>query len=284
MASSFSWSSNWGYLVLPCISVFGFITNLLNVAVLLNKKMKDISFRYLLATSISDLFYLTIASYIFIYECKDNPLHNSYFTQFFDIYIAHYTSACLAIFIILTDIILSFIRYSILKNKDYLQPKHYFLVIGSIFIISFLFYMPPLFFKVITPVIYQNETLVSSSSDYIEYTHVKTSIGSTLFGTVTPIVLSSVRIFLAVFVLTGINILNVIEFRKRYSSHKIHENNNPEVTSNAITTSHAVTTSPIVLKQKQKSKKKENNQKASRNITLMIMFQCFLYTFGKFLI
>ena len=30
--------------------------------------------------------------------------------------------------------------------------------------------------------------------------------------------------------------------------------------------------------------KSENNLKASRNITLMIMFQCFLYTFGKFLI
>jgi hypothetical protein len=277
MASLFSWSSNWGYLVLPCISIFGFITNLLNIAVLLNKKMKDVSFRYLLATSISDCFYLTIASYIFIYECKDCPFHNTYFTQFFDIVIAHYISACLAIFNILTDIILSFIRYSVLKNKDYLQPKHYFLVIVSIFIISFLFYSPPLFFKIITPIIYQNQTSISSS-DYIQYTQVKTSIGSTQFGKVTPIVLSSVRIFLAIFVLTGINILNVIEFRKRYSSHRIrNETNNPEGSSNA-------TTSPTVLKQKQKSTKNENNQKASRNITLMIMFQCFLYTFGNFLI
>ena len=124
MISLFSWSSNWGYLVLPCISLFGFITNSLNIYVLLNKKMKDITFKYLLATSIIDLFYLTISSYIFIFECKECPYHNTYFTQFFDIYIAHYVSACLAIFNILTDITLSIIRYSILKNNQRLQQNY----------------------------------------------------------------------------------------------------------------------------------------------------------------
>jgi hypothetical protein len=88
--------------------------------------------------------------------------------------------------------------------------------------------------------------------------------------------LSSFRIFLAIFILTGINILNVIEFRKRYSSslHRIHENSLERSTNTIIISTN-------VLKQKQKSTKNENNKKASRNITLMIVFQCFLYTFGN---
>jgi hypothetical protein len=273
MISLFSWSSNWAYLILPSISIFGFITNILNICVLLSKKMKDISFKYLLATSISDLFYLSISSYIFIYECTACPFHNSYFTQFFDIYIAHYISACLAIFNILTDITLSIIRYSILKNKNYIiQTKYYSLVIGSLFIISFLFYLPPLFFKVITP-IYKNQTNLISS-DYTQFTEVKTSIGSTQFGTITPIILSVFRIFLAIFILTSINILNVIEFRKRFS-HRIHQDENHERLNNIMIST---------ILQQQQSISNATNQtqlKACRNITLMVIFQCILYTFGN---
>ena len=49
------WTSKWGYLLLPAICIFGFLNNLINIIVFLNSKMKDISFKYLLAISISDL-------------------------------------------------------------------------------------------------------------------------------------------------------------------------------------------------------------------------------------
>lgn len=62
-----------------------------------------------------------------------------------------------------------------------------------------------------------NETLLISK-DYIEYSEVNNSIGSSIYGQITPIILQSIRIILAMFVLTGINMLNVIEFRKRYSN------------------------------------------------------------------
>jgi hypothetical protein len=54
--------------------------------------------------------------------------------------------------------------------------------------------------------------------DFTEYSQVKNSIGLSLYGQTTPIILQSIRIFLAVFVLTSINIFNAILFRKRYSN------------------------------------------------------------------
>ena len=69
-------------------------------------------------------------------------------------------------------------------------------------------------FKKIIPIKSDNNV----TSETIDYLLVKTSFGLSLVGQITPIFLQSIRIFLAMFVLTGINILNVIEFRKRYST------------------------------------------------------------------
>jgi hypothetical protein len=215
--SSFDWQSKWEYLFLPVICIFGFVTNLMNIAVLVNPKMKDISFKYLLAISISDLLYLLLLSYSFIVQCTDCILHNTYFTQFYDLIIFHYIAASLAIFCIFTEIFLSLIRYSVLKNNTYLQSFKYYLVLGFLLIMSFIYYLPLLFFKNISPIKMNNVTEIVTL-DFTEYSQVKNSIGLSLYGQTTPIILQSIRIFLAVFVLTSINIFNAILFRKRYSN------------------------------------------------------------------
>ncbi len=99
MTYSFDWATRWGYLIIPAICIFGFLTNLTNIAVLLNPKMKDISFKYILATSISDLIYydLILESYSFFVLCTDCPLHNTYFTQFYDFIVFHYIIPCMVI-------------------------------------------------------------------------------------------------------------------------------------------------------------------------------------------
>jgi len=79
---------------------------------------------------------------------------------------------------------------------------------------SFLFYSPVLFFKKIIPIQVINLTEITLTTDY---TQEKTNLGFTLYATITPILLQTIRGLLAMFVLTGINIMNVIEFRKRYS-------------------------------------------------------------------
>ena len=151
MVYSFYWKLEWGYLLLPAICLFGFLTNLINIIILLNPKMKDISFKYILTTCISDLFYLTLNSYTFIRLCSDCPLHTSYFTQIYTVSIHYYLSSCLAIFCVFIDIILSLIRYSILKNKTFIQSFRYYLVISFLFLFALIFYVPQLFlYKIIS--------------------------------------------------------------------------------------------------------------------------------------
>jgi len=219
---SFDWTTRWGYLVLPSLAIFGFLTNLISIIVLLNPKMKDISFKYLLATSISDLSYLFLCSYAFVYICPDCPLGNTYFTQIAVIYSSNYLTSVLAIFNIFLAIYLSLIRYSILKNKKYFQSINIYLVIASLFFISLIYYSPVLFFSKIIPIIQQdihnNITVIENNNDYIEYKVIKTSVGASLYGKVTPIILSVIRLILAILIETSINIMNVIEFRKRYSN------------------------------------------------------------------
>ena len=173
--------------------------------------MKDISFKYLLVISFGDLFYLLLLSYSFIVQCNDCTLHNTYFTQFYDFILFHYIAASLAIFNIFIEIFLSLIRYSVLKNNTYLQSLNYYLVIGSILLVSFIYYLPLLFFKNILPI----------NSNNTEYSLVKTSLSQTLYGEIAPIILQSIRIILAIVFLPSLNILNVSLFRKRYSN-RIH--------------------------------------------------------------
>ena len=215
---SFDWTSRWYFLLIPAICIFGILTNLLNILVFLNAKMKDISFKYLLVTSISDLFYLVILSYSFIDLCTDCPLNNTYFTKFYDIFLFHYVAASLAIFCILTEIFLSLIRLSVLKKNNYLLSINYFKILAFLFLISFIFYSPLTLFKQIIPIIINKNNSNNSTNDYIEYTEVKTQLGSSSFGTITTIVLQSIRMILAMIILTSINIMIVIEYRKRYSN------------------------------------------------------------------
>jgi len=280
---SFDWASKWGYLLLPAICIFGFITNLINIIIFLNSKMKDISFKYLLAISISDLLYLFSLSYLFISQCVDCPLHNTYFTHLYDFIFFHYFAPCLAIFCIFTEIILSLILYSVLKNKTYLQSLNFYLVIGFTLFVSFIYYLPLLFFKNISSINKSNNDTNKTIINYNnEYTEVDTSLGSSLYGQVLPIILQSIRIFLVIFVLTGINILNAIEFKKRYSSRSqvvlvIKESNN----FNNLQTDHIVANSGISRKLSNISKIKT---KQSHNITLMVLIQSALNIFGNFII
>jgi hypothetical protein len=67
---------------------------------------------------------------------------------------------------------------------------------------------------------YNNSSRETAASvDYIvQYSVINDSLGSSLYGQITPIILQSIRIILAMIVLNSLNIINVIEFRKRYSN------------------------------------------------------------------
>ncbi len=211
---SFDLKSNWTYFLIPIICLFGCIANLLSIIVLLNSKMKNISYKYILATNLSDLLYLSLNAYTFIIICTDCPLHSTYFTQWYDVYIVNYFQNCLAIFSIFITIYLSLIRYFKFKNKKYLKLIHYYLVIGILFLASLVYYFPFLFFNDIIQ-IHRNSS--NNASLFVEYSSIKNTLGSSLYGTITKIILLAIYFILAIFILTFINIIIAIKFKKKYS-------------------------------------------------------------------
>jgi len=88
--------------------------------------------------------------------------------------------------------------------------------------VALLYYLPVIFFSKIIPItqsIHNNTevVLVKNSDDYFEYSVVKTPLGASIYGKVIPIILTVIRLILAIVVQSAINIMIVIEFKKRYS-------------------------------------------------------------------
>jgi hypothetical protein len=217
--AAFDWSTKWGFLVIPAVCGFGCLTNLISVLVFINPKMKDNSFKYLLAIAICNIFYLGLGSYSFLYICTGCPSQLSYFTNVYYNYVVHYVCSTLSIFCILADIYLSLLRYLVLKNKTFLQNISYLKVCPILFFISSLFYIAPMFLKEIKPI---KQIKVNNTVVYTAYFAFDNSVGATPFGKTLPIVITSIRIILATVVLTSVNVLNALEFRKRYSKRVKH--------------------------------------------------------------
>lgn len=217
----FSWSNNWQYLILPQINIFGVITNVINVIVFLNPKLEDPTFKYMLATSVSDIVYLVLTTWNIFKYCSECPLYSSFITQVYLIYLNDYLTSSLALFNILVDILISFQRYSILINKAHCLnvPCKWMLLI--LLTISLAYYFPLVFFKDI--LVISNTTVSNTSNEYIvKYAATKNKLGVSDVGRILPIAMTVGRIFLGVIVLTLINILNAYEFRKRFSKKRIH--------------------------------------------------------------
>ena len=103
--------------ILPPVCILGVIANFLNIIVFSNKKMKDISFKYMLFISINDFIYLGFCAYTSVVICNNCPLSTEYSTQLYHIIIEQYFTSCQAMFSIFADIFLSIHRSLILLNK-----------------------------------------------------------------------------------------------------------------------------------------------------------------------
>ena len=204
----------------PAIAAFGVVTNSINTAVFLHPKMKDPTFKYLLASSISDLIYLGISLGGFDFLCDLCLIRRSYFELLYFYIVIEFIIRVLAIFSILIEIFLSIQRYMILKNKPYLKEKtHKWLLLGLL-MASFIYYTPLLVFKQIVPFKYNNQTTNSTTVSRQEYNLEYNELGLSRIGMVIPIVLQMIRFFLGSIVNSAINLFVTFEFRKRYATKK----------------------------------------------------------------
>ena len=206
--------------IIPVICSFGIFTNILNIMVFLSPKLKDQSFKYLLAISISDLIYLSICSITFYIFCASFCSFNQTLaSKIVNLYLFDYFTSCLAIYSILIEIFLSLQRFFILINKPLSKKFTFKTVLVTLFLISIIYYFPIILLKdIVTSVDRQNSTLsnVSYASFKPSYSLVNSDIGKTSVGEVFPRVLTLIRIICVSLLLPIINTLIVIQFKKRF--------------------------------------------------------------------
>lgn len=126
------------------VCLFGIVTNSISILVFTNSQIKEPIFKYMLAISISDLIYCSLLCFESMSLC-DTCFSETYFKEFFRLYVLEYFCGCLAIFIILIDLAISTERSMIVVNKECLKKISIKLVLLTFSIISLLYYSPILF-------------------------------------------------------------------------------------------------------------------------------------------
>ena len=209
--STASYSSSEFYFSLSrtIAHTLGILTNGICVAVFLNPKMKDISFKYMLTQSINDCIYFSILAFNLLSVCSIDEVRTSLGIYLYFM-ISYLVSSILAIFYIFIEIWLSLNRYLMLKNKKSLDKLFSFKkTLFFIAILSFIYYFPQAFLYEIKSS--KNFTLTNKTI----YSHEHSTFSKTNFGQILFIFLEVLRIFMNSLLVPFINILFMIEHRKR---------------------------------------------------------------------
>jgi len=197
---------------------FGVITNSINTAVFMHPEMKDPSFKYLLAASISNLIYNGLHLSFFICSCVNCLDKRSFYKLLYGLIALDFGGRAIALFSILIEIFLSIQRYMVLKNKLYLKDTTHKWLIFVLFLASLIYWTPLLLFEQIVPANFSNQT---NNMTFQGYKLSKNERGLSIFGKVTLTVLQILRFFAGSIVVSIINSINVWEFRKRYSKKNL---------------------------------------------------------------
>lgn len=204
---------NWQNYLAVFVSGFGLFTNLINIAVFSNRRLKDTNYRYLFSKSMANLFYLSF-SFLneFFKNCTGCDSTKTFFANLYVITITSYLAYCLAIFRILVEVTLSIRTFCHLENNfAWFNKIPYKFTITTLFAVSLLYYAQKPFAYVI----------LSVSSEENSYYTVFNDFGKSETFSILSIVQQAVRIFLAVVLLTLINAVNLIKFRKRFNNLRV---------------------------------------------------------------
>jgi hypothetical protein len=215
----------WAFNELTFIAACGMLTNLVNISVFLNPKLKEKSYSYMLATSVSNFFYLSLlfVAHMFIF-CLCS-VGESYFAAVYVIIIVDYLTSSLAVFRICVEIMLTFHTYCILAYKKRIESISHRLIIVTLFLLSLVYYSPVLFLKNI------NENIHPDGS--VTYSPDLNPFGQSLASQVIIVTLQAIRLILENVVLAFMNFLTIIKFRQRFLQRKIVQINF-KMASNAL--------------------------------------------------
>lgn len=200
----------------PIFCVLGLITNALNIAVFLHPKMKDVSFKYMLIISISNLVYSVLMSPIMFLFCNGCSLNQTYAAQYIRIINYYFLSFFLQYFISFCELLASFHRYLILRNSSIGHKFPHKLVVSILFLFSILIHLNELFGNKIVQTNYHlNGSFVNTV-----YTTERGVFGLSTIGKIIPSIQATLKTIISTGLLTAINIGIVYEFSKKIKKRR----------------------------------------------------------------
>jgi hypothetical protein len=208
----------------------GILASLMNVLVLVNPKLKESLFRYLLVMAIVDMFYsLMVFTLGFMSSlclpstsemCGPN-LYLTFLVMF--ILMSDFLTSSLALMNILLEIFLTTQRMLMITNKkSALRNASVTRVCWTLFGVSLLLYFPFLFMNKIEPAmpvsgVFTNTTLkVNINQNRYNYRRVKSQFGDSEFAFWFTVTVNGIRIFLVVGVLFVLNCVAVFKFHSYF--------------------------------------------------------------------
>lgn len=199
----------WSRYVKITIDIVGIITNIINISVFLSPKLKEPSYKLMLFKAVSNLIYMSLALETEIVSyCRNCAWTGSYFAMFNTTILFIFLASFLHLFTILIDVALSVFTYCILINKPWPSGKYIYIWVSiGLFVSSFGFYAPKMFMFTIY-----------SIPGTGKFAYVYSDFGNSTFNRVLVIVQNFSRVFLAVVVVSVINVMNVVKFRKRFKT------------------------------------------------------------------
>jgi hypothetical protein len=210
---------------------------------------------------------------------------------------ADYATSCLAVLGIIAELYLTLQRLFKIMNNGFFEKIKYLYVFLVIGVVSLLFYVPVLFLKQIVLV-------ESKSNNRTRYQLQLTEYGFSEIGKATPIVLSFIRIILVTVVLLCLNVATVVKFKKYLDKKKnllprrkffflieefiFFKHHFFSIVSMQVSTLNSNTSSnePLHITNLNSAHLRSlsvqiESSKASKNITLMMISNSFLYTIGN---
>lgn len=200
----------WSAYVRSSLSLVGLILNTINICVFLSPKLKDTSYKYMLAKSFVNWSYLafTLATE-FVSYCMNCDWSPTFMSKFFTIAVGVYFLSVLSIYRTLIDITISVHTYLILINKNWNKKYTFLLVLMGLFIFSAVFNVQKPF----------SLTIIQIGPNSFMYMF--TQFGLSDLNRVLITVQTLFRIFLAVVLLSVINLANLVLFRRRFKNRAI---------------------------------------------------------------
>jgi hypothetical protein len=118
-----SYQLDWSDYLYIFACLLGLFTLSINIKIFLNSQLTDHIYKYVLAESFVDLFYLGLLSAAPLFYI--DSIKSAYLTQLYILVIFNYLTSCMAINNILIQLFISIQRLSIILNSSFLKKNSF---------------------------------------------------------------------------------------------------------------------------------------------------------------